>query len=92
MKHSLQLKKYQLLLENHCITEGSIMNWAITSSVHRIGSNENSRKEEILKTINFVKWLKTKDGIRTMQREIHKSKTNLSYWAIAAALRLTKQI
>lgn len=62
---------------------GQHHDWAITSSVHRIGSNENSRKEEILKTINFVKWLKTKDGILHNAERDSQDKTNLSYWAIA---------
>lgn len=57
--------------------------WAITSSIHRLDKDENLRKEEILKAVNFVEWLKTKkDLLRNVEKD-SQDKINLCYWAIA---------
>ncbi len=57
--------------------------WAITSSIHRVSKDEKLWKEETLKAVNFVEWLKTKkDLIRNTENDTQ-DKINLNYWAIA---------
>jgi len=60
---------------------GQQCDWPITSSIHRI--EEKHRKEEILKSVNFIDWLKTKKGLLKSREDNSKHTTDLDYWAIA---------
>ena len=57
--------------------------WAITSSIHRIGKDEDLRKEEVLKAVNFIEWLKAKKDLLHNVAEDSQEKVDLCYWAIA---------
>lgn len=57
--------------------------WAITSSIHRIGKDGSLRKEEVLKAVNFIEWLKTKKDLMRDVEGDSQGKINLRYWAIA---------
>lgn len=57
--------------------------WAITSSIHRIDKDEDLRKEEVLKAVNFTEWLKKKKDLMHNVEKNLQEKINLCYWAIA---------
>ena len=57
--------------------------WPITSSIHRVFNDKHLQREEIIKSANFIEWLKTrKNLLPNAEQDIH-GRINLSYWAIA---------